>query len=366
VTFKAGNNYWSHSHLDQGAFTIFKQGPLAIDSGLYGPHYGSDHHMNYTYQAVAHNTVTVTDPEDRMPMPGRKGFRSIANDGGQRRVGSGWGVEPAPLDRAEWEAKRDTYHTGALEDLLERDGLTVAVADITPAYTNRRSGEKTFSHRTRRVERFWRVFGYDRADDVVVVFDQVVATKAAFRKRWLLHSVEAPRLAPGGFSIGIAPGERAGGAGGRLEARVLLPKDAVMNPIGGRGFEFFVDDRNYDEGGKLHELLQKLELDQGEPGAWRIELSPRDDAAEDLFLVVLLPTSGGEAPHRVRLLEDGGRVGCEVAGPKRTTRWWFEPGRNRAEVEVLAGGETRRYQLEGRSGPPPASRGWLERLAEKP
>ncbi|MGH7893558.1 MAG: DUF4962 domain-containing protein, partial [Candidatus Binatia bacterium] len=56
VTFKAGDNYWSHSHLDQGAFTVYKGGPLAIDSGLYGPGYGSDHHMNYTYQTIAHNT----------------------------------------------------------------------------------------------------------------------------------------------------------------------------------------------------------------------------------------------------------------------------------------------------------------------
>jgi VanZ family protein len=365
VTFKAGDNYWSHSHLDQGAFTIFKGGPLAIDSGVYGPHYGSDHHMNYTYQTIAHNTVTVTDPQDTVPAPGPKGFRPIANDGGQRRVGSGWGVEPAPLDRAEWEAKRDTYHTGALEDLLDRDDLTVALADVTPAYTNRRSGEKTFSHRTRRVERYWRVFGYDRADDVVVIFDQVVATRASFRKRWLLHTVEQPHVVPGGFSVGIAPEPRAGRAGGRLEARVLLPRQALVNPIGGRGFEFFVGERNYDEGGKLRELIQNLDDDQGEPGAWRIELSPRDDAAEDLFLVVLLPTSGAPAPHRVQLVEAGGRVGCEIAGPKRTTRWWFEPGLNRAEVEVLAGGESRRYRLEGRSSAPPSSRGWLDRLSEK-
>ncbi|HEY2967956.1 MAG TPA: DUF4962 domain-containing protein, partial [Casimicrobiaceae bacterium] len=58
VTFKAGDNYWSHMHLDQGAFTIYKGGELAIDSGLYGPAYGSDHHMNYTYQTIAHNVVT--------------------------------------------------------------------------------------------------------------------------------------------------------------------------------------------------------------------------------------------------------------------------------------------------------------------
>lgn len=363
VTFKAGDNYWSHSHLDQGAFTIFKGGPLAIDSGLYGPSYGSDHHMNYAYQTIAHNTITVTDPRDNIPAPGPEQLRPIANDGGQRRVGSGWGVEAAPLDRAEWEAKRDTYHTGSLERVLEADALTVAVSDITPAYTNSRSGEGTFSHRTRRVERLWRTLAYDHADDVVVVFDQVVATQASFRKRWLLHTLEAPRVRPGGFSVSVSPQDRPGRAGGRLEATVLLPKQAIINPVGGRGFEFFVDDRNYDEGGKLRDAIRRLGPAQGEPGAWRVEVSPPQDAAADLFLVVLLPTAGAPPAHRVRLLESGSRVGCEIAGPKRTTRWWFERERNGVEVEIIAGGgEVTRHRVDGRSSAPPAGRGWLDRL----
>src|SRR5438445_740179 len=96
VTFKAGDNYWSHMHLDQGAFTIYKGGELAIDSGLYGPSYGSDHHMNYSYQTIAHNLVTVTDPKDTVPAPAKDNPRPSANHGEQRRIGSGWCVEAAP------------------------------------------------------------------------------------------------------------------------------------------------------------------------------------------------------------------------------------------------------------------------------
>ncbi len=209
VTFKAGDNFWSHTHLDQGAFTIYKGGELAIDSGFYGPKYGSDHHMNYTYQTIAHNTITVTDPNDLTPAPGKDRPRPIANDGGQRRIGSGWGVDAAPVDRMEWEANRDTYHSARVEGLLDQDGLAVAVTDITPAYTNRESGKGTFSHRTRRVERFWRTFAYDRVDDVVVMFDQVTATKASFRKRWLLHSIEEPQVSADGFSLRIRRAEPA-------------------------------------------------------------------------------------------------------------------------------------------------------------
>ncbi len=363
VTFKVGDNFWSHTHLDQGAFTIYKGGELAIDSGLYGSQYGSDHHMNYQYQTIAHNTVTVTDPDDTVPAPGKKKPRPIANDGGQRRVGSGWGVEAAPLDRAEWEAKRDIYHTGKIEQLLDQDGLSVSVADVTPAYTSQSSGNGSFSHRSRRVERFWRTFAYDRTDDTVVVFDQVVATKAAFRKRWLLHTSEQPQRTSDGFTARVSSQDRAGHGGGQLQGHVLLPKQANIQVIGGRGFEFFADSKNYDEEGKLKEALKKLGPNKGEPGAWRIEVSPALEAAEDNFLVVLLPSRLGEKPtHQVRLIEAGHKVGCEISGPIRTTRWWYEPGRNGVEIEVMANGNHRSYHVNGSStaSVAPFQRNWFE------
>ena len=362
VTFKAGDNYWSHTHLDQGAFTIYKGGALAIDSGVYGPAYGSDHHMNYTYQTIAHNVVTVTDPADTVPAPGKDKPRPIANDGGQRRIGSGWGVEAAPLDRTEWEAKRDIYHTAQMGPILDQGGLTVAATDLAPAYTNSRSGDGTFSARTRRVERFWRIFGYDRVDDVVVVFDQVIATSPMLRKRWLLHTIERPTASPEGFSVSVDAQDRPGHGGGRLEGKVLLPKEAVINPLGGRGFEFFVDDRNYDENGALWDSIRKLDSNGAEPGAWRIEVSPPRDAQEDLFLVVLLPTAGNAHPiHRVRLLESGNRVGCEIVGPSRTTRWWFEPGRNEAQIDIASGPDAHHYVVKG-PAPPVAGTGWVNRI----
>lgn len=339
VTFKAGDNYWSHSHLDQGGFTIFKGGALAIDSGLYGPEYGSDHHMNYTYQSIAHNLVTVTDPDDNEPVVNKRGEkRHIANDGGQRRVGSGWGIEPAPLNLPEWQSRREIYHTGKIEAYVEQDGLTIAVADVTPAYTNAYSGEGTFSHRTRRVERAWRVFAYDKVDDVVVVQDQVVAAEPSFRKRWLLHAIEPPALGRDRFVVRTLASDRPSRLGGSLHGTVVFPADATLNAVGGRGLEFLVDDVNYDEGGKVQAAAARIPL--AEPGSWRIEVLPGRERLEDQFLVVMLPGPLAYKPaHAIKRLAEGGRVGCEIAGPKRTTRWWFRPGTNGVEVEIDAGGE---------------------------
>jgi len=355
VTFKAGDNYWSHTHLDQGAFTVYKDGALAIDSGAYGggKGYGSDHHMNYAYQTIAHNTLTVRDPDDTVPAPREnKEPRQIANDGGQRRVGSGWGIEAAPLDLEGWRSKREIYHTGKVENQLVRDGLVVAVSDITPAYTNRQSGQGTFSHRTRRVERLWRTFGYDSVDDVVVIFDQLRMTQPGFRTRWLLHSIELPERSEHGFSVVNMPAGKTGQSGGRLEGHILLPKTAKVRIVGGKGAAFLADGMNYDEDGALEEKLRRRK--DTEPGAWRIEISPANDAADALFLVVMLPSSLTSPPaHHVRLLEETDRLGCEVVGPKRTTRWWFRPGRNGLDVEVISSnGESNRYPVWS-GGPSP-------------
>ena len=338
VTFKAGDNYWSHTHLDQGAFTVYKNGALAIDSGAYGggKGYGSDHHLNYAYQTIAHNTITVRDPEDTVPAPrDNKEPQQIANDGGQRRIGSGWGIEAAPLDLAEWRRKRELYHTGAIENYLTRDGLVVAVSDITPAYSNEYSGQGTFSHRTRRVQRLWRTFGYDSVDDVVVIFDQLRTTRPEFSKRWLLHSIEMPGRSETGFSVTATPSAKRGQSGSHLAGHILLPKTPRIHIVGGNNAAFLADGTNYDEDGALEK--QMLKRKQTEAGAWRIEISPANDATDALFLIVMLPSSTPSAPaHRIRLLEEADRIGCEIAGPERTTRWWFNPGQNGLEVEVIS------------------------------
>ncbi|BCX87746.1 hypothetical protein MIN45_P0113 [Methylomarinovum tepidoasis] len=338
VTFKAGDNYWSHTHLDQGSFTLYKGGPLVIDSGLYGPKYGSDHHMNYSYQTIAHNVVTVTDPDDTAPMPGKdeKPPRLIANDGGQRRVGSGWGKR-APIDLDEWREDYETYHTGRIARYHAGDGLVVAVAELTPAYTNHRCGEGNFFDRTCRVERYWRTFLYDRRNDVVVIHDDVTATDPAFIKRLLIHTLERPRLGEGGFRVDVPPKPQLHRRGGYLEAKVLFPKEAYLNPSGGPGFEFWVDGRNYDESGEVWRKVAAHREPRPEPGRWRVEVVPPAARKRDRFLLVLKPALRGEAnPTAVIPWREGEVIGCRLQG-KRPLRLRFPAGRPGVLVDLPGG-----------------------------
>ncbi|MGE3771511.1 MAG: heparinase II/III family protein [Gammaproteobacteria bacterium] len=288
VSFKAGNNYWSHSHLDQGAFTIFKRFPLAIDSGVYGTRYGSDHHMNYTYQTVAHNALTVTDPEDIVQAPSPNGARYIANDGGQRRIGSGWGMEPAPLDYDEWMVKSDTYRAGKILEYEHTAEFDSIVADLTAAYTNQWSGKGLFSPRTRRVNSYQRSFAYDRDFDAVVIYDRVAVEQPHFHVRWLLHTVGKPAKARRSFDVTVEskPNEVQRGRAG-LRGYVPVPLDHHINLVGGPGYEFLVDGRNYDENGEVQREVTRKRL--GEAGEWRIEIEPGEQSFKHEFLVLLLP-----------------------------------------------------------------------------
>lgn len=339
VVFKTGDNFWSHSHLDQGAFTIYKGGPLAIDSGFYGTTYGTDHHLNYSYQTIAHNVITVTDPEDTARLPGKndKPPRPIANDGGQRRVGSGWG-RPAPIDLKQWQSRYTTYHTGRIARYFAGDGLVVAVAELTPAYSNEYCGQGNPLDRTCRVARYWRTFIYDRAEDVVVVYDDVTAVRPEFIKRSLIHSIGRPLMKPGGFVIETPPNPKLHRKGGRLEVEVLFPREAYLNPLGGRGFEFWVDGKNYDEGGKVWKMVRKMRVPRPEPGKWRVEVVPPQAKLRDRFLMVLKPSLRGESnPTRVVPLEERDWVGCRLLGGARTLRLKFPRDRDGVVVGFESG-----------------------------
>lgn len=360
ITFKAGDNFWSHSHLDQGSFTLFKGSALALDSGCYCG-YGKDHHLNYQYQTIAHNTITVTDPLDTQPMPSRNNQppRMIANDGGQRRVGSGWDLHPAPLDIEDWQRKHEDFHTGRLVKLVEADDLLIALTDITPAYTNTESGSGRFHARTRRVERAWRIFIYDRVSDLFVVYDNVESTEPEFLKRWLLHSALSPHIEGSRFVI-ERPAATKGADTGRLEGDVLLPRDAQLVNIGGPGFEFFIDGRNFDENGSLAANIARgpAELD---PGAWRLEVTPSLPARSDRFLVVMRPVLGDAPPVRTQASEDESSVVARVSLPGRDIALRIPHEQLAVELTLTTSAGKRTHRVEGVSERV-TPRGWMQGL----
>ena len=288
-------NFVNHQHPDAGAFQIYYKGPLAVDSGLYegaDGGYGSPHHVNYHKRTIAHNTLLIYDPDEKF-VSSRSELR---NDGGQR-LPNNW-REPGTLD----DLLAGPYKTGeALGHGFGPDPNRPVYAylkgDLTEAY----------SKKVRQVRRsfvFLNLGGGPRA--ALIVFDRVVSANAAFKKYWLLHSMEEPVIA--GNNATVALTER--GWTGKLVNTTLLPEagNVEIVKIGGPGKEFWVFGQNFPNqirGGDP----RGFELD-----AWRVEVSPATPGAEDLLLNVLqVMDRGVEKPVPAGRIDAGAFVGVRLA-----------------------------------------------------
>jgi len=84
--------------------------------------------MNYMYQSIAHNLITVTDPDDDSPSSGKTCARSPTMAVSAASVLAGGWSQP-PIDLNDWLDQRDLYHTGTMQRYFE--GTTVLSPSLT-------------------------------------------------------------------------------------------------------------------------------------------------------------------------------------------------------------------------------------------
>jgi heparin/heparan-sulfate lyase len=291
-------NFGNHQHNDGGSFQIYYKGPLAIDSGLYEGTtgaYGSPHHLNYYKRTIAHNSLLIYDPQEKFTAgPGRE----YRNDGGQR-LPNNW-REPRTLEML---LLPGVYKTGQVLGYgfgpdPQRPEYTYLKGDLTEAYTAKVS-------QVRRSFVFLNLGG-GAVPAALIVFDRVVSANPAFKKYWLLHSMEEPALH--GNRVTVSLSQR--GWTGQLVNTTLLPQagNTEIAKVGGPGREFWVFGENFPN-----------EVKRGNPndyeiGAWRVELSPKEPAAEDLFLNVMQALERGRGQAlAVDRIDSSEMVGVRLA-----------------------------------------------------
>jgi heparin/heparan-sulfate lyase len=174
--------------------------------------------------------------------------------------------------------------------------------------------------------------------NVIVVFDRVESSDPGFKKTWLLHSVEEPKVASDSSSIEMSYKD------GRLVTLPLLPLKEAITKIGGPGNEFLVAGVHYATGPKASSG-RFADLDPNEiPGAWRIEECPSTPSAEDYFLNMMLVTDRGATTMPEAKLDnaaDGKSVAVTVSVPGgRTATLTFAKGETPgASIKVEEGGK---------------------------
>ena len=305
------NEYWfaGHQHLDAGAFQIYYKGLLASDDGYYqscvSGHadrenngytgYGSLHHYNYLRRTIAHNCMLIHDPEEQFR---DDAFKVRANDGGQRLPNRG----KEPLNLNVMLDPANGYRTGKLLRYGWDDQFAYLKGDLTDAYSS-------------KVESYQRSFCFLRQEQaeipaVLLVCDRVVAAQSDFRKTWLCHGLYEPQIS-GNHAIfrntatvfGHPP--YCGTYGGQLTVDTLLPQSASLTAIGGPGKEAWVDGVNY---------FGKVGTGQRKEGhGWRLEVCPKEQNREDLFLHALHIGDAGVEPLPAKALDTPTHIGALVA-----------------------------------------------------
>ena len=286
VTFKCGQYMGGHCHYDNGQFDIYYKGELAHDSGRYDDDWGmqldgtiaKSEFFNYYQRTIAHNTILVYDPNEKLEM-------GVLNDGGQLELMMAGGVWNTvtdydqgvfPTERGpganDWARNPGRWDVGQMLAYSGNSLFTYACGDATKSYS------------AHKMKRFIRQFLFIQPD-LVVVFDRVVSTNREFKKTWLLHSVNEPRVTDYGFEIESGDG--------RLACATVLPERRIVEKIGGPGNEFLVAGVRYAVGLQASSG-RYAPLAAGEiPGGWRIELSPDKPAEEDYFLSMMLVADKG-------------------------------------------------------------------------
>ena len=320
----------NHQHMDGGAFQIYYKGPLAIDAGAYhgtSGGYNSPHNKNFFKRTVAHNSLLVFDPNEKFASwnyGGTDKTEFADNDGGQRMPGDRW-----ETCRSFADLLSDEYTTGqVLAHGIGGDYMAPEYSYLSGDIT------KAYSDKVKEVKRSF-VFLNLKSEKVpaaMVVFDKVVSKNPEFKKHWLLHSIEEPKVSENGIVIKRTKD----GDSGMLSNTVLLPakENLDMQVIGGKGKEFWVNGTNYANAPQAGRPDPR-----NERGEWRVEVSPSAPANEDYFLnVIQVADNNCNELHKASLLKGENLVGAVIANRIVTFSKDGETINGKAEMDVQGNG----------------------------
>ena len=298
----------SRNNCDANSFMIWRKAYLACDSGTKASMNPSDavtDGYNYWPQTIAHNSITIGTANST-----DYGTRSVA--GGQfSRVPVEW------LKMYGMPATADNMYT--------RQAGQIKAYETSPEFVYT-VGDARCAYDPHKVSGFTRQFLYVRPG-AVVIFDRVNAVNANDPKRWYLHTMEQPQCIDGQLAADttvhpdghfLAGGKtlRAPHAGSVLFSKTLLPENAIIRVLGGKGHQFEVDGVNHD---MTEAWWKKMEtpdyqgyLERIGIGYWRVEVEPQEKKNEDIFLHVLWATvDTAKEMFPVEKIEKDGQVGAK-------------------------------------------------------
>jgi len=322
----------SHTHYNAGDFMIWRGLDELVCRGGYYMGTENTYHHNFFIRTVAHNCALIYDPNEPVPFYGKF---MMANDGGQLRG------DPAcyPNSYRLLMGNNPFFYRGEIRTFVDDPQFTYLFADVTPAYN------------ATKAVRVARAFLWLKPSTFVIC-DWATSTKPQFAKRWLLHSANKPSVAgaekvvTGTSDAGILESTDSHfvtlqrGAS-KLSLQTPLPEHAVIRRIGGEGFGFWVDGKNWEPPATTREFMEgkrkDFEAAEATKRFWRIEIEPTEQSAEAVFLNVLDATAkDGKTPPVAALLRREKAAGVTLKRGDASHEALFYPdGRVRVDGKTV-------------------------------
>jgi hypothetical protein len=324
----------NHVHLDNGHFSIYYKGHLALDAGIYqgkddGNGWGKVNYVNYYARTVAHNSILIFDPNEPSAFEGWN-KRTASRDGGQ-----------FSFKNYAWDTSKEMFDAGKSTQILACDiaagnepEYSYLKGDMTRAY-NCPPNVAVYPAKTDTVRRSFVFLNLksDKVPGALIVMDKIVSTNPTFKKTWLLHSQNEPVIAKNTIQFE----NTADGRNSKLYNDVLLPEigNQDIQKIGGAGNEYWVDGKNWGS------------VTQEDAGRWRIELSPKQPSLSDNFLNVIqvMDVTPAQNPLAVTkvMAAKGNYVVVSIAD--RVVAQQLTMDKNENEIELSIADKTKKYKV---------------------
>ncbi len=289
----------SHGHMECGSFQIFYKGILASESGAYDS-WGSSHHMGYTMQSIASNSLLIYNPNLRGTYNSYR--KNLIYTGGQSIARNAH----LPGTLAELKALESYGQCTSLGVAnVEEDGVylySYMGGDMTKAYD-----AVTVDEVTRYM--FAVATGDSSCPLVFMTFDRITSDEASYHKAALIHVQQKPTVTDDGFAI--ITNTKNGNSGKMIVQSVGF--DTVYTVWGGSAEENGIEDRQYwipgvDEDGNYsladgYNLPASKVATEGSPAEYgwgRIEISPANAEKTNHMLTVMYVTDASNSSTPVK------------------------------------------------------------------
>ncbi|WP_051697530.1 heparinase II/III family protein [Prevotella sp. 10(H)] len=198
-----GYHFGNHQHSNAGSFQIYYRGEQVIEAGIYRA-YGTPYDFNFYKRSVAHNTILVKDPDERL-MP-----RTKLNDGGSR-FNQRTPKTPHETQTDPW-FDYGTVLSADFESGTQKPSYSYFKADLTAAYYS-------------KISNYTRSFCFlnlDREDipAAIILADDLTTSKADFDKFWKINTLNEPVRSQQNV---VLYNTTSGGLTGRTHINMLLP-----------------------------------------------------------------------------------------------------------------------------------------------